>query len=87
MTEETKMILEAIQKLQTEMHKTQSKLDTIESKQDSMEIELLRFKADTKEDLQILKHETKQINQNIDSIYNILVSQGVTDISKTVLYK
>lgn len=87
MTEETKMILEAIQGLQKEMHKTQSKLDTIESKQNSMEIELLRFKADTKEDLQILKHEVKQINQNIDSIYNALVSQGVSDITKTVLYK
>lgn len=80
MTEETKMILEAIQTVQT-------KLERIESKQDSMEIELLRFKADTKEDLRILKHEVQQINQNIDSIYNTLVSQGVTDISKTVLYK
>lgn len=87
MTEETKMILEAIQKLQTEMCKTQEKLNVIESKQDSMEIELLRFKADTKEDLRILKHEVRQINQNIDSIYNTLVSQGVSDISKTVLYK
>lgn len=78
-------ILEQLLAKVNKLDSLEAKLDKVSEKQESLEIELLRFKADTKQDLKDLKHDMRQVKDSTETICELLKMNEITDISKKVL--